>query len=144
MSIEISLAVIAVCMVIIMIVAVVIGIVLSKNIKNIDHTIATVEVKLDHTLDEVNATLVETRISLMSLNEVAVSVKSKLETTDPLFNCISKIGTLMEAFLSYVPTPEPRNQKIFTFSKKRKEDFEISDLADLVGAGVNLWQKLKK
>ncbi len=142
MIIEISLVIIAVCLVLLIVVALIVGISLQKSLKNIDQAITSVEFKLDNALDEVSTTLCQATATLDSLNELTISIKNKIDSTDPLFDSIAKVGHVVQGFLSSMPK-ENKFQNIINFTSS-KEKFNIADLAEWVGLGVILWQKLKK
>lgn len=143
MIIEVSMIIITVCLVALIVVALILGINLQKSLKNIDQAIKSVEFKLDNALDEVSTTLCQATTTLNSINELTISVKNKIDATDPLFDSIAKVGHVMQSFLGTFPAREVKIPKIFNFSQE-KEKFDIAQLAEWVGLGVILWQKLKK
>lgn len=131
MIIEVCLIIITVCLVLLVLVALGVGIGLTKN--------------LNKTLIEVGTTLNKTTTALSSLNELTISIKGKVDATDPLFNSLEKVGQITESFLS---TPrEVKLPKFISFpnhSNHEKEKFDIATLVEWVGLGIILWQQIKK
>lgn len=143
MIIEVSVAIIAACMVLILITAIVVALKLSKSVQHLDETIANVEYKVDNALDEVTTTLCQATTTLTSLDELTVSIKGKVDATDPLFHCISRIGSIADSFVSGA-RPEINLSNNINFAKSTSDKIKVADIAELVGLGVLLWQKYKQ
>lgn len=136
MIIEVSMIIIAVCMIVLLIVALVVGVNLQKSLRSM-------EFKIDNALDEMNITLSQTTTTLTSLNELTLSIKDKVEATDPIFHVISRVGSIAESFISE-PRPEINLSNNINFSSPPSDGIKATDIAEWVGLGVLLWQKLTR
>ncbi len=147
MIIEISVLIIAVCMVLLLVVALIVAINLQKSLKNVNAAVTSVELKVDTVVDEVSEVLTQTTEALATVNEIAINVKDKIDATDPLFASIAKIGLVVESLISLIPARQAKTAKFFNFTATnghKSKKFEIDDVVDLVGVGINLWQKIKQ
>jgi len=143
MIIEVSVAVIALAFVILTIYL----IIMSKAI--------------DRTLDEVNRTLVETRIQMRELSQnsgktmekvdtINMDLKHKMEALDPIFNAITNIGKIFEHQSASLKHRFLR-QNLNEYRMEEEEAMEdekpstlISEAIEIASSGIRLWQKLKK
>lgn len=81
----------------------------------------------------------EPRNLVRHANEIAVNLNHKLKNLDPLFHTVANIGEALECKTTRSPQPE-HGEKV----QWNSEESKWSDVADLVIAGANLWQKIKR
>ncbi len=116
------------------------------------------------TLDELNRTLIESRIHLRELSQnsgktmdkvetIGVDLKQKMETLNPIFNSISNLGKIFESQSSAMKQRYLKQSlndygaeelSIPNDSKPSSLSSGISEAIEFASLGVSLWQKLKK
>lgn len=134
---DISLLIIAICMVLLLIFTIVLIVSLIKVVGALGKAVHTLEVKALPLLEEASTTLT-------TVKEITVKVKRKLDDADPLFNSIAKIGTLAEGFLTNDSHKRSRLHKIFEFSEENeKSNSTLNDWIEWASLGLILWQKIK-
>lgn len=135
MSIEVSMAIIAVCFIIILLIGIALAFCILKFLNKTRESIASLTFQVQPLIQEATKTLI-------SGNEITTKIKNKIDQTDPLFSSISKTGHLMECFLSKKDT-QNQDFKIVSFSKNNKKNFTIDDWIEWVSLGLVVWQKIK-
>jgi uncharacterized protein YoxC len=141
MSIEISVAIIAICFVLLLLIGFLFSLILIiglfKSIKKINQTQSSLRADLQPVLNETSKTVAH-------VNQITENIKTKLEMTTPLFTSIAKTGQLMENALDKMNQEIEKPQKIISFSEEPQKKFNIQDWIEWLALGVILWKKIKR
>lgn len=146
MIIEISIAVIAVAFVILVIYLIVLTNALRRTLHQVDHTLVDVRKQLDEIGGQAKKVVEHT-------NQVSFDVKRKMESLDSVFHAIGQVGDILEhktlAIKKDLSFERENKHTHVNFSEDHHkvstyEFNKFADILELIGAGLRVWQKIKK
>lgn len=135
MSIEASLTMIAICLLILLIFAIIISIYLIRLLIVLKKAAQATEHKVSGIIDDAKKVV-------NSANDMAMCLKNNIELTTPLFHSIRKISNLLEEFPSRFKNEMHDNNMTINFEAKQGK-FNLSEWSKWIALGVILAQKLK-
>lgn len=148
MIIEISVAVIAVAFVALVIYVIAMINALRLTINQVNQALPELRKQLDETGNQAKKTIEH-------VNQISFDLKNKMESLNSIFNTISNIGDVFEhktyaikkaAFISshkenkFSDLDSQETEHAFA---PHEEEINASDILELAGIGIRLWQKLK-
>lgn len=136
MDTEVSLTIIAICILVLAVFAVVASIYLIQLLIVLKKTTQSVEVKVSPLIDEAR------KIANIT-SSTSERIRSNLELTTPLFQSIGKVSTLMEGFPHRFKNDLHNNTMNVNF-ESNKGKVEIGDWAEWIALGIVLFQRLRK
>lgn len=146
MIMEISVALIALAIVVLVIYLIVFLKAVRKTLIQVNHTLIEVRKHLDDVGGQASKILQHT-------NQVSYDLKKKMESLDPIFNAFSNVGDYLEQktfFLKKSVLPashrhDDEEEQTETSEAKNSSASSIrSDVFDFINTSLNLWRKIKK
>lgn len=136
MSTEVSLTIIAICVLVLVVFAIVTAIYLIQLLIVLKTTTQSVELKVSPLIDEAKKIVAIT-------SNTSERIRNNVEMTTPLFHSIGKISSLMEGFPNRFKSDMHDNNVHVNFESK-KGRVEIGDWAEWIALGIVLIQRLRK
>jgi uncharacterized protein YoxC len=143
MIIEVSVAVVAVAFIVLVIYLILMLNALRVTLGQVDQTVVEVRKQLD----EIGG---QAQKAVEHANQVSFDLKRKMESLNSIFNSFSNIGEILEhktfALKKEALVSSHKENKLSDIDEQElrvREEINVTDILELVGIGIRLWQKLK-